>query len=144
MYDATPDFTPIYDRSSLGGFYSLRGTSGNQFKNAPVVGRLGALLVQECENHHDHDSSPIQLPLKYTSGSLDLGHFSRLRAASSTTCSVLGLAIALSSQCGIHLAQLPIGAPELCACDVQHTVSPRATWQPAARLPPLSRYSQVL
>ncbi|MGP8010586.1 MAG: NAD(P)/FAD-dependent oxidoreductase, partial [Acidimicrobiales bacterium] len=39
VYDVTDDWQPIYDRTSLAGFYVAIGTSGNQFKNAPLVGR---------------------------------------------------------------------------------------------------------
>ena len=42
LYDVTPDWNPIYDKSSLPGYYMAIGTSGNQFKNAPVVGDLMA------------------------------------------------------------------------------------------------------
>merc|ERR1712050_31289 len=90
IYDATSDWTPIYDRSALGGFYSMRGTSGNQFKNAPVVGRILATLVAECEGGHDHDASPLQLPLRYAGGALDCGLFSRLRTGANSSGSVLG------------------------------------------------------
>ena len=38
LYDCSDDWIPIYDRSDLGGFYMAVGTSGNQFKNGPVVG----------------------------------------------------------------------------------------------------------
>jgi len=31
------------------------GTSGNQFKNAPVVGHLMAELIDRVEHGHDHD-----------------------------------------------------------------------------------------
>jgi len=90
LYDATPDFTPIYDRTSLGGFYSMRGTSGNQFKNAAVVGRICAHLVEGCENGHDHDSTPLELPLHHAGGNLGLEIFSRMRKPASTSGSVLG------------------------------------------------------
>ena len=40
LYDCSDDWIPIYDRSELPGFYMAVGTSGNQFKNAPVVGPL--------------------------------------------------------------------------------------------------------
>jgi len=90
LYDTTPDWVPIYDRSALGGFYSMRGTSGNQFKNAPVVGRICAHLVDGCENGYSHDAEPFKLPLTYTSGVLDLGLFSRLRSLEDTSGSVLG------------------------------------------------------
>merc|ERR1712178_171260 len=39
-YDVTEDWTPIYDKSKLPGYYMAIGTSGNQFKTAPVVGKL--------------------------------------------------------------------------------------------------------
>merc|ERR1740121_1758750 len=90
LYDATPDWVPIYDRSSLGGLYNMRGTSGNQFKNAPIAGRICAHLVDSCENGHDHDSTPLTLPLEHTGASLKLVTFSRLRTLSSTSGSVLG------------------------------------------------------
>ena len=40
LYDASDDWVPIYDRSSLDGFYMACGTSGNQFKNAPLAGQF--------------------------------------------------------------------------------------------------------
>ena len=39
LYDASTDWIPIYDKSSLGGFYMACGTSGNQYKNAPIAAR---------------------------------------------------------------------------------------------------------
>ncbi|MCK5350724.1 MAG: FAD-binding oxidoreductase, partial [Desulfobacula sp.] len=35
LYDVSDDWYPIYDKSSLPGFYLAIGTSGNQYKNAP-------------------------------------------------------------------------------------------------------------
>ena len=52
MYDATPDWTPIYDRSDLDGFSIACGTSGNQFKNAPVAGYAMAELIAAVEAGH--------------------------------------------------------------------------------------------
>lgn len=40
IYDVTEDWAPIYDRTEREGFFVAIGTSGNQFKNAPVVGRI--------------------------------------------------------------------------------------------------------
>ena len=40
VYDVAEDWTPIYDKTALPGFYVGIGTSGNQFKNAPVIGAL--------------------------------------------------------------------------------------------------------
>lgn len=45
VYDVSPDWTPIYDRVSTPGYYVAMGTSGNQFKNAPLVGQVMAHLV---------------------------------------------------------------------------------------------------
>ena len=79
LYDATPDWIPIYDRSSLDGFFLAVGTSGNQFKNAPVVGELMAELVDACERGHDHDRDPVQVTGRYTGLTFDLGFYSRKR-----------------------------------------------------------------
>ena len=37
------------------------GTSGNQFKNAPVVGHLMAELIDKVEHGHDHDNDPVKV-----------------------------------------------------------------------------------
>ena len=79
LYDVADDWIPIYDRTSLAGFYVAIGTSGNQFKNAPVVGRLMAALIHACENGHDHDSDPIVFQGPFTKNAINLGHYSRLR-----------------------------------------------------------------
>lgn len=80
LYDATPDWNPVYDKSSLPGFYMAVGTSGNQFKNAPVVGDLMAKLITTCENGHDHDLNPVSFRLGTIGRDIDLGFFSRNRA----------------------------------------------------------------
>lgn len=79
LYDVSDDWIPIYDRSDLPGFYMAIGTSGNQFKNAPVVGHLMAQLIQRCEHGHDHDADPIKVVSRYTGLELDGGFYSRLR-----------------------------------------------------------------
>eukprot|EP00945_MAST-04E_sp_MAST-4E-sp1_P004694 g4694.t1 len=91
-YDVTPDWTPIYDKSALCGYYMACGTSGNQFKNAGVAGVLMATLIDKCENGYDHDKEPLQFELtKSNSGKfLDTKCFSRLRDLSNTSGSVLG------------------------------------------------------
>jgi glycine/D-amino acid oxidase-like deaminating enzyme len=45
VYDVTEDWTPIYDCTERKGFYVAIGTSGNQFKNAPMVGRLMRAVI---------------------------------------------------------------------------------------------------
>ena len=79
VYDVAGDWTPIYDRTSLGGYYVAMGTSGNQFKNAPVVGRLMAHLVAAIEGGHDHDGQPLRFTGEHSGLTFDLGAFSRCR-----------------------------------------------------------------
>jgi sarcosine oxidase subunit beta len=79
LYDCTPDWIPIYDKSSLPGFYMAVGTSGNQFKNAPVVGLLMSELIEKVEAGQDHDRDPVTFEMKYTGRSCDIGFFSRSR-----------------------------------------------------------------
>jgi glycine/D-amino acid oxidase-like deaminating enzyme len=81
LYDVSSDSQPIYDRSDLAGFYMAIGTNGNQFKMAPVVGRLMAELILACEAGHDHDASPLSVPAQTSAESFDMGAFSRLRPA---------------------------------------------------------------
>ncbi|MBV9292906.1 MAG: FAD-binding oxidoreductase [Frankiales bacterium] len=50
VYDVAADWTPIYDRTALPGYYVAMATSGNQFKNAPAVGELMAALIQATES----------------------------------------------------------------------------------------------
>lgn len=79
VYDVTEDWIPLYDRTNLDGFYVAIGTSGNQFKNAPVAGRFMAELIDAVESGHDHDREPVQVKLERTGHVADLGHYSRLR-----------------------------------------------------------------
>ena len=79
LYDCSDDWIPIYDRSSVGGYYMAIGTSGNQFKNAPVVGHVMAELVDRVENGHDHDKDPVKVKCRYTGLDLDTSFYSRLR-----------------------------------------------------------------
>ena len=79
LYDVADDWIPIYDRTSLGGFYVAIGTSGNQFKNAPIVGRFMATLIYACESGHDHDADPVVVQGRFTRNAINLGHYSRLR-----------------------------------------------------------------
>ena len=73
------DWTPIYDRTELDGFYVAMGTSGNQFKNAPMVGQLMSAIVEAVESGHDHDTSPTTVRCQLTSGAVSLAAFSRRR-----------------------------------------------------------------
>jgi sarcosine oxidase, subunit beta len=79
VYDVASDWTPIYDRTELDGFYVAMGTSGNQFKNGPLVGRFMATLIEAVAGGRDHDADPVQYRCQYTGGLINLGAFSRRR-----------------------------------------------------------------
>ena len=55
LWDVSDDWIPIYDCTDVAGFYMAIGTSGNQFKTAPVVGELMTALISACEQGTDHD-----------------------------------------------------------------------------------------
>jgi glycine/D-amino acid oxidase-like deaminating enzyme len=91
VYDAADDWTPVYDRTDLGGYYVAMGTSGNQFKNAPAVGALMTALVDAVESGHDHDSEPVTWRGPRTGQPIGLGTFSRRRTRNAaSTGTVLG------------------------------------------------------
>jgi sarcosine oxidase subunit beta len=79
LYDCSDDWIPIYDKSDLPGYYMAIGSSGNQYKNAPVVGLMMAELIEACEKGLDHDKEPFQFTYKHTKRVMDLGFFSRKR-----------------------------------------------------------------
>jgi sarcosine oxidase subunit beta len=89
-YDVTDDWTPIYDKTSRPGFYLAIGTSGNQFKNAPMIGPIMSALIAASDEGRDHDIDPLRFHLPQIDRSLDLGHFSRLRAPHHSSGSVVG------------------------------------------------------
>jgi sarcosine oxidase subunit beta len=91
LYDASTDWIPIYDKSSLPGFYMACGTSGNQYKNAPIAGKMMAALVEYCENGNDHDTQPLTFTLPYIARQIDVGFYSRKRPINEeSSFSVLG------------------------------------------------------
>ena len=90
VYDVTDDWIPIYDRTSLDGFYVAIGTSGNQFKNAAVAGHCMAELIGAIEAGHDHDADPLVVTGKHTGFDIDMGTFSRKRDLHGSSMSVLG------------------------------------------------------
>jgi sarcosine oxidase subunit beta len=79
LYDVSDDWLPIYDSSSLPGYYMAIGTSGNQFKNAAGVGHLMAELIDACENGRDHDEDPVTVRARFTDAVLNVGFYSRNR-----------------------------------------------------------------
>lgn len=91
VYDVTDDWIPIYDRTDLFGYYVAIGTSGNQFKNAPVVGKLMTTLIDACESGQDHDNDPVTWTTPTTRLQVNLRHYSRLRTVNpDSSHSVLG------------------------------------------------------
>ena len=91
LYDVTEDWIPIYDKTALPGFYVAIGTSGNQFKNAPVVGKMMAKLVAECEAGRDHDADPVSFSFENVGMEISIGFFSRNREINAdSSFSVLG------------------------------------------------------
>jgi len=91
LYDVTPDWIPIYDKTALDGFYVAIGTSGNQFKNTPILGYLLAELIEYTENGADPDDSPLHVRLPRTGLIVDMSHYSRRTAPTArSSSSVLG------------------------------------------------------
>jgi sarcosine oxidase subunit beta len=91
LYDVTDDWIPIYDKSDLPGFYMAVGTSGNQFKNAPIAGEMMADLIEASENGRDHDRDPVPFHLRHIDRTIGLDFFSRLREVNpDSSFSVLG------------------------------------------------------
>ncbi len=91
LYDVSDDWIPIYDKSDLPGFYMAIGTSGNQYKNAPVAGVMMSKLIEACENGHQHDSDPLQMKLQFIDQTINLGFYSRNRKINKeSSMSVLG------------------------------------------------------
>ena len=79
LYDVTDDWIPIYDKSCVPGFYMAIGSSGNQFKNAPVAGKMMAALIDYCERGNDHDVDPLTFRLDYIGREVNVGFYSRNR-----------------------------------------------------------------
>ncbi len=91
LYDVSDDWIPIYDRSMLPGFYMACGTSGNQYKTAPIAGKMMAALVDYCEAGGDHDAAPLRFTLPYLGRQIDVGFYSRKREINrESSFSVLG------------------------------------------------------
>ena len=90
LYDASDDWVPIYDRSSLHGFFMACGTSGNQFKNAPLAGQFLRTIIDATMDGHDHDAEPLRFRGAFTGREIDLGSFSRRRDRAITSGTVMG------------------------------------------------------
>jgi len=67
------------------------GSSGNQYKNAPIAGKMMAALVDYCESGNDHDTTPVQFTLPYIQRDINVGFYSRKRQINQeSSFSVLG------------------------------------------------------
>ncbi len=80
LYDVTPDWRAIFDRSALPGFYLACGTSGNSFKIGPMAGRMVAAIIDACEAGRDHDRDPVVFTTPHLGRTVGLGYYSRRRA----------------------------------------------------------------
>ncbi len=78
LYDVSADWIPIYDRTDLEGFFVAIGTSGNQFKNAPLVGDIMTTMITSTS------PGQVSLTLPKVNRSVDLAFYSRLREPQST------------------------------------------------------------
>ena len=76
LYDVSEDWIPIYDRTEIDGYFVAIGTSGNQFKNAPLIGEVMAQIIERGDQH---DKNPASLLLQHIQREIDLGFFSRQR-----------------------------------------------------------------
>ncbi len=76
IYDVSDDWIPIYDRTDKPNYFVAIGTSGNQFKNAPLIGELMANVIERGEAH---DREPATLHLEHINRVIDLDFFSRNR-----------------------------------------------------------------
>ena len=91
LYDASTDWIPIYDKTSLDGYYMACGSSGNQYKNAPIAGKMMAALIEYCEGGTDHDEVPMRFTLPYIGTEINAGFYSRKRPVNTeSSFSVLG------------------------------------------------------
>jgi glycine/D-amino acid oxidase-like deaminating enzyme len=79
LYDVSKDWIPIYDRTDLSGYFVAIGTSGNQFKNAPVIGEIMTRIITTT------DPESVMLTLPNVQREVDLSFYSRLRQPQNTS-----------------------------------------------------------
>ena len=90
LYDVAEDWVPIYDKSDLPGFFVACGTSGNQFKNAPLAGKFMAAIIDAEAAGRDHDVDPVGFVGPRTGRTIDLAAFSRRRDPTASSGTVMG------------------------------------------------------
>ncbi len=77
IIDATEDWVPVYDRTRYDGLFVAAGTSGSQFKVAPLVGGIMRHIVETTLDGGDHTSVPFHSPVSERTYSTAM--YSRLR-----------------------------------------------------------------
>ncbi len=91
LYDTSTDWIPIYDKSQLPGYYMACGSSGNQYKNAIIAGKMMTSLVEYCEAGNDHDNKPLRFKLPHIDKEIGVEFYSRKRMVNKeSSFSVLG------------------------------------------------------
>ena len=80
-----------YDAVIVDGFYMACGTSGNQFRSAPVAGKAMATPIEHRESGNDHDARRMPCRIEHLDHDVDVATFSRLREVNQdSTFSVFG------------------------------------------------------
>jgi glycine/D-amino acid oxidase-like deaminating enzyme len=90
VYDVATDWTPIYDKTAAKGFFVAIGTSGNQFKNGPIIGEFMRAIIETEAGGTDHDATPAVCRGPVTGRDLDLSFYSRLRDPAANSGTVAG------------------------------------------------------
>jgi glycine/D-amino acid oxidase-like deaminating enzyme len=90
VYDVASDWTPIYDKTAAPGFFVAIGTSGNQFKNGPIIGEFMEAIITATTDGQDHDAVPTLYLGRVTGRTVDLGFYSRLREPAANSGTVAG------------------------------------------------------
>jgi glycine/D-amino acid oxidase-like deaminating enzyme len=90
VYDVATDWTPIYDKTDAAGFFVGIGTSGNQFKNGPVIGEFLLQIIEATAAGVDHDVNPVVYRGRLTGREVSLGFYSRLREPAANSGTVAG------------------------------------------------------
>lgn len=63
IIDASEDGIPVYDRTSVDGLFVATGTSGSQFKVAPLIGELMRHIVESTLGGRDAALVPFPSPV---------------------------------------------------------------------------------
>ncbi|MDR1825344.1 MAG: FAD-binding oxidoreductase [Bifidobacteriaceae bacterium] len=90
VYDVASDWTPIYDKTDAPGFFVGIGTSGNQFKNGPIIGEFMLSIIDAVGAGVDHDATPVTYLGRKTGREVSLGFYSRLREPAANSGTVAG------------------------------------------------------